>query len=169
MEFAIKIWLIGTENVTLKISLTHKLQKWLKKRKRRPQRILQHQRKNQQQLQNVITKSLFVNLIQAPKPQVAVKSTTPPVSLNPSTPNQDLIEKARLEKLKGNQDYDKGMNFTHLSSSHSGNYASAVNRYTKAIALAGKNTSLLLSIFTNRAITLLKLRVHTSLFVILIF
>jgi cytochrome c-type biogenesis protein CcmH/NrfG len=49
--------------------------------------------------------------------------------------------------MKGNGDYNKG------------NFTSAVMHYTKAIALAGKNTTLLLSIFTNRAISLLKLRV----------
>jgi len=55
-------------------------------------------------------------------------------------------EVAKMEKLRGNLDYGRG------------DFSSAIMRYTKALALSSKNPQLLVSIFTNRAITQLHLK-----------
>jgi hypothetical protein len=61
------------------------------------------------------------------------------------------MEVAKLEKFRGNVDYKKG------------DYASAIIKYTKALALASNgHPQLLTSILTNRAITYLHLKVINS-------
>eukprot|EP01119_Soliformovum_irregulare_P020650 TRINITY_DN6723_c0_g1_i1.p1 TRINITY_DN6723_c0_g1~~TRINITY_DN6723_c0_g1_i1.p1 ORF type:complete len:359 (-),score=91.75 TRINITY_DN6723_c0_g1_i1:417-1409(-) len=59
-------------------------------------------------------------------------------------------ELAMGEKRRGNDDLKKG------------NYGSAIARYTKAVANSSKNLGLLLSLFTNRAIALLRSKEYTT-------
>jgi len=67
----------------------------------------------------------------------------------PEIPQSEISihELAKLEKLRGNQDF------------HKGNYSSAIISYTKAIALS-KNPHLLVSLFTNKAISRLRSQVE---------
>jgi hypothetical protein len=78
------------------------------------------------------------------------KDETNPDSSNTSSPASDVNELATQTRTKGNQEFRLG------------NYSNAVKCYTKAIALTsaiGKTPLLLVSLFLNRAISYLKLRV----------
>jgi len=74
-------------------------------------------------------------------PKKKKKKKTTPID---QSPDSDIHELAKSEKVRGNSDF------------HKGNYSTALISYTKAIALSAKNPVLLVSLFTNRAITHLR-------------